>query len=449
MQAMDELLLDKIYDAEFGYYRVGNFFIQPQDSETFPYFVLNREGAILYKAESLPDAVEWADSRHFADGGSIGQEIVVITRESYKDGGKQHKFRFLVYEEDENEAKKIAATLWEKSFSDLDLSVVEILTDAETRKKYEQGGLVSVDEMMSWTSEKLKEILAKYQTQLEKIDKIYSPTVSEFAEYSGLKNQVKEIKNILLSRNETFKKGGKVKRVRFIDKVESISERLEGTKVPDKLKKDYGARYSRDEAVEAAKRIAGAQLRDRKMEDGGMFPDVILFEQFKKELPEIKNPFWGEEATYKAKLDSYSGGTRYFKGGRKGSNSMSLADAYDAYLYQTYHIRFSRLPEEEKKRLFGKDAKYYKFEDGGKLATGGFLSFPATGNFIKLSDYYKTLPDKNLLVGLRVYDEINEEYIYIKSVEDGLFAGEKKNDDFGFYYDSMRYLLVNKKDLPN
>lgn len=347
MQAMDELLLDKIYDAEFGYYRVGNFFIQPQDSETFPYFVLNREGAILYKAESLPDAVEWADSRHFADGGSIGQEIVVITKESYKDGGKQHKFRFLVYEEDENEAKKIAATLWEKSFSDLDLSVVEILTDAETRKKYEQGGLVSVDEMMSWTSEKLKEILAKYQTQLEKIDKIYSPTVSEFAEYSGLKNQVKEIKNILLSRNETFKKGGKVKRVRFIDKVESISERLEGTKVPDKLKKDYGARYSRDEAVEAAKRIAGAQLRDRKM------------------------------------------------------------------------------------------------------ATGGFLSFPATGNFIKLSDYYKTLPDKNLLVGLRVYDEINEEYIYIKSVEDGLFAGEKKNDDFGFYYDSMRYLLVNKKDLPN
>jgi hypothetical protein len=67
--------------------------------------------------------------------------------------------------------------------------------------EYEQDGLVSVDEMMNWTSEKLKEVLAKYQTQLEKIEKIYSPTVSDFAEYSGLKNQVKEIKNILLSRN--------------------------------------------------------------------------------------------------------------------------------------------------------------------------------------------------------------------------------------------------------
>ena len=65
---------------------------------------------------------------------------------------------------------------------------------------------------------------------------------------------------------------------------------------------------------------------------------------------------------------------------------------------------------------------------------------------MQLSDYYKTLPDKELLVGLKVYDEVNEEYIYIKSMEGGIFAGKNKNDDYGFYY-TMPYLLVDKKDL--
>ena len=104
-----------------------------------------------------------------------------------------------------------------------------------------------------------------------------------------------------------------------------------------------------------------------KYEDGGMFSDVMLFEQFKKELPEIKNPFWGEEAIYKAKFDSYYGKIAYFKGGRSNSNRMSLADAYAAYLYQTYHIDVKRLPEEEKKRLFGNDAKFYKMAHGGVM----------------------------------------------------------------------------------
>lgn len=459
---LEEVLMDKIYDAEFGMYRIGDFFIIPDENENFPYHVANREGAILYKAESLMDAVDWADSRYYENGGLIkaladsnlnkngivltdanntitliaynsgnqdreisiynkaliyravkpirqaneiienfdnkqyenfdeskiqsyknnhliivsqneiiydseaeeilGQEIVVVAKDLDKDGGGRYKFRFLVYEEEADEAKKVAAALWEKSFSDLDLSVVEILTAQEWRKKYfKDGGLVSFDELAEATTETLKEAINKYQQQIDILNKIASPTVRDFAEFSGLSSQIAEIKKILRSRGETFKKGGKVKRVRFIDKVESISERLEGTKVPAKLKKDYGARYSREESEEAARRIAGAQLRDRKkMADGGMFPDVETFEQFKKQLPEIKNPFWGEEAVYKAKFDSFSGKTRYFKGGRSNANSMSLADAYASYLYQTYKIDLKRLPEEEKKRLFGKDAKYYK-----------------------------------------------------------------------------------------
>lgn len=371
---LEEVLLDKIYDAEFGMYRIGDFFIIPDENENFPYHVTNREGAILYKAESLMDAVDWADSRYFEKGGiaDSGQEIVVVAKDLDKDGGGRYKFRFLVYEEEADEAKKVAAALWEKSFSDLDLSVVEILTAQEWRKKYfKDGGLVSFDELAEATTETLKEAINKYQQQIDILNKIASPTVRDFAEFSGLSSQIAEIKKILRSRGETFKKGGKVKRVRFIDKVESISERLEGTKVPAKLKKDYGGRYSREEAEEAARRIAGAQLRDRKkMADGGMFPDVETFEQFKKKLPEIKNPFWGEEAVYKANFDSYSGTTKYFKGGRKNANSMSLADAYASFLYQTYKIDLKRLPEEEKKRLFGKDAKYYKLEDGGKMSDG-------------------------------------------------------------------------------
>lgn len=341
---LEEVLMDKIYDAEFGMYRIGDFFIIPDENENFPYHVTNREGAILYKAESLMDAADWADSRYYENGGlaDSGQEIVVVAKDLDKDGGGRYKFRFLVYEEDTDEAKKVAAALWEKSFSNSDLSVVEILTAQEWRKKYfKDGGLVSFDELAEATTETLKEAINKYQQQIDILNKIASPTVRDFAEFSGLSSQIAEIKKILRSRGETFKKGGKVKRVRFIDKVESISERLEGTKVPAKLKKDYGGRYSREEAEEAARRIAGAQLRDRKMSDGGM-------------------------------TDS---------------------------------------------------------------------------RFIKLSDYFRTLPDKELLVGLRVYDEINEEYIYIKSVEGGIFAGKSRKNDDGLIY-SMKYLLVNKKDIP-
>lgn len=57
----------------------------------------------------------------------------------------------------------------------------------------------------------------------------------------------------------TFKKGGKVK---FNDKVNAIASRLRGKGVPKKYRRDYGSRYDKDEAKEAARRIAGAQLRD-------------------------------------------------------------------------------------------------------------------------------------------------------------------------------------------
>ena len=53
-------------------------------------------------------------------------------------------------------------------------------------------------------------------------------------------------------------KGG---RVRFRDKVKAISKRLEGTEVPRRLRKDYGAFYDREESQMAAKRIVGSKMK--------------------------------------------------------------------------------------------------------------------------------------------------------------------------------------------
>lgn len=144
--------------------------------------------------------------------------------------------------------------------------------------------------------------------------------------------------DITESESTPFAKGGKVKkkRAKFQDKVDSISERLEGTKVPQRLRKDYGARYDSDEANLAARRIAGAQLRDYK-----------------------------------------------------------------------------------------------------KMVNGGMIS---------LSKYYKTLPNKELLVGLKVYDKINDEYIYIKDVDSGIWASKNKNDELGHYYKMSDLMIEDYAD---
>ena len=75
-----------------------------------------------------------------------------------------------------------------------------------------------------------------------------------------------DAKELEFFKDDEFGKGGRVKkkRVRFVDKVNSIAERLEGSKVPKRLRKDYGIKYNQMEAEEAGRRIAGAQLRDKK-----------------------------------------------------------------------------------------------------------------------------------------------------------------------------------------
>jgi hypothetical protein len=62
------------------------------------------------------------------------------------------------------------------------------------------------------------------------------------------------------SLKNTMKKGG----VTFKDKVSAISKKLKGKKVAPSVKKDYGKTYSKDEAIDSAKRIAGA-MRKKEM----------------------------------------------------------------------------------------------------------------------------------------------------------------------------------------
>lgn len=60
----------------------------------------------------------------------------------------------------------------------------------------------------------------------------------------------------------------------------------------------------------------------------------LTFEEFKKELPDVSSPFFGERGvTYKAKYDRHTSSTKYFKHGRSNGTKIPVKTAYeDAYL---------------------------------------------------------------------------------------------------------------------
>ncbi len=62
----------------------------------------------------------------------------------------------------------------------------------------------------------------------------------------------------------------------------------------------------------------------------------------------------------------------------------------------------------------------------------------------ELSQYIKTLPNHEFIIGLKVFHKNNEEYLYIKDTEGGIFAGKNKADDFGRYY-SISSLKIDVK----
>jgi len=86
--------------------------------------------------------------------------------------------------------------------------------------------------------------------------------LKEYKQYGYVVRTVEEIK---------YAMGGKVK---FEDKVKAVKESLlKRKKVSPKVQKDYGKTYNRKEALEAAKRIVGAQTAKyelkKKFKEGG------------------------------------------------------------------------------------------------------------------------------------------------------------------------------------
>lgn len=75
-----------------------------------------------------------------------------------------------------------------------------------------------------------------------------------------------------------------------------------------------------------------------------------------------------------------------------------------------------------------------------------FPSFKIIFMYISLNDYYRRLASREQLIGLKVYDPVNMEELYIKDAEGGLWCGKNKNDEFGRYY-TMARLEINENDI--
>jgi hypothetical protein len=86
-----------------------------------------------------------------------------------------------------------------------------------------------------------------------------------FIEVQGKDNAIKVL-NQIFDKIESDIKSKKMMMggTTFQDKVDAISDRLEGEKVPKRLEKDYGKTYNKEESIEAAQRIAGAMRKKYK-----------------------------------------------------------------------------------------------------------------------------------------------------------------------------------------
>lgn len=256
-----------------------------------------------YDSDFVYSAVE---RRLYADGGDI---------EDYKRWERRYDMLSELYEDaDADDRKKIQKEMDELE-SKMHKSERDYANGGKTKNKYQIASDYwrQIEESMT---PKQKVLYKKAYKRLEdKFDQFNDRQIAEYIQGSineyyndSFKLTHYEISGVnwfklgykYIAHNDAinepewwesnYAKGGKVKkkRVRFVDKVESIADRLEGKKVPKSLKKDYGGRYNREEAEEAGRRIAGAQLRDRKMmSDGGVAKEKIKIKSYNIHEQEI------------------------------------------------------------------------------------------------------------------------------------------------------------------
>lgn len=93
---VDEII-GSLHDEDFGLDRVGDYFIIPEISrekvkEGFKYNVENREGLVLHRAKTKQEAIDWADSRYYENGGGISNERFIFGIE-YKESPTSRVFK--------------------------------------------------------------------------------------------------------------------------------------------------------------------------------------------------------------------------------------------------------------------------------------------------------------------------------------------------------------------
>ena len=150
---------------------------------------------------------------------------------------------------------------------------MKIKFDAPFRK-FAKGGMIEESDIIEGAKFKIKSGIVFIVDEIED-DPEFGKLVRSSMEGGSKGNYRDTMEELIEFLNEEkaekimakggYAKGGKVRK-RFQDKVEAVSERLEGSKVPKKYRKFYGLTYDDSEADEAAKKIVGAQVKKYEKE---------------------------------------------------------------------------------------------------------------------------------------------------------------------------------------
>lgn len=253
-----------------SYKSIDDFGEKPKENKLFGWFGDGGKMATIDEVSSMSFRNNYDD-----------YEMVVISKELDKDGGKMVKDRFLVSAHNIDEAKKIATDLWKEQFGQTDLSIVKVMS-AEAYKhnymgKMADGGVVKVVEdaygKSAYIPYKGEQFLLEWDT--EKPTK--QSTIISDRSFRTIDNDSTLYQTLLVTllkamhdnKVQYAEKGAKLAMggtTKFADKVKSIqSSLLKRKKVAPSVQKDYGKTYNKAEAKEAATRIVGAMTAKERL----------------------------------------------------------------------------------------------------------------------------------------------------------------------------------------
>jgi hypothetical protein len=166
---------------------------------------------------------------------------------------------------------------YNSNWKDLDKNIRNRFDNHVREGQYEDGGMMNDEEGIDLFEDynnippKVQKVLDEHEEDLEYgdyrvLEKILKKLnkIGYTFEY-GLDGVAYDLRPIGTKGKSEFMDEFAMGGATFDDKVKAISKRLEGTKVPTRLKKDYGATYNKKEAKQAGQRIAGSMIKKLKM----------------------------------------------------------------------------------------------------------------------------------------------------------------------------------------